>query len=463
MEEKEAQDKAKSDEENMFRMKDLNLREPHGQLLAIDGTVGSGKTSPLQGIIGEMRQTGDCMDDELKETVDGMPESLSVFSDKVRVAREMGTEGRLSRQAGVMNLTLRVGTIAVATAAVARGNLTQKIVRVWRDAEPGEVGNVQGIWQDITLSTTQVRGFAQISEAAMDDYPVEASGDLLGDNFQKNTVVREAAELANRSTSEFLANILEISVRACCSSTAWPFAAAHHRQHLDVLKIEAGRMMMKTVSYSLRQTVFGVLKTLIVRDHLVGPKLAFKVLKKYGHTAKNGSLAVDAFKERVIQAKSFDIIAMDVFMPFMGSMDATELIRAYKMHRGLAPTPIIALTVHIMIDDRERCLQAGMDKHITIREPLRRGDLLNALDKLAGKRGVAKHLLLRWPPTMYQSFFFITTFPTMNLTSASAAPPASCTRISTFELLTCTYHSLRRISYPHLPSFVFALHPPLAS
>ncbi|KAG6909964.1 hypothetical protein DXG01_014233 [Tephrocybe rancida] len=53
-----AQDKAKSDEENVFRMKELNMRIPRGQLVAIVGAVGCGKTSLLQGIIGEMRKTG---------------------------------------------------------------------------------------------------------------------------------------------------------------------------------------------------------------------------------------------------------------------------------------------------------------------------------------------------------------------------------------------------------------------
>jgi CheY-like chemotaxis protein len=37
---------------------------------------------------------------------------------------------------------------------------------------------------------------------------------------------------------------------------------------------------------------------------------------------------------------------MDVSMPFMGGMEATELIRAYEAHNNLAPTPIIALTAH---------------------------------------------------------------------------------------------------------------------
>ena len=74
-------------------------------------------------------------------------------------------------------------------------------------------------------------------------------------------------------------------------------------------------------------------------------------------------------------------------MPFMGGMEATELIRLFEHQEGLERTPIIALTAHaseyywllvpfsspgreltipcLVIGDRERCLQAGMDDHIT--------------------------------------------------------------------------------------------------
>ena len=67
-------------------------------------------------------------------------------------------------------------------------------------------------------------------------------------------------------------------------------------------------------------------------------------------------------------------------MPFMGGMQATELIQSYEMHKGLTLIPIITLTAHAsacisircncslftddgccpVIGDRERCLQAGM-------------------------------------------------------------------------------------------------------
>ena len=88
--------------------------------------------------------------------------------------------------------------------------------------------------------TTQVRGFAQISAAAMDgDFSrfitVEASGEMdslktqinqmvsnLRDSIQKNTAAREAAELANRSKSEFLANMShEIRYVAFVEGSLW--------------------------------------------------------------------------------------------------------------------------------------------------------------------------------------------------------------------------------------------------
>jgi len=142
-----------------------------------------------------------------------------------------------------------------------------------------------------------------------------------------------------------------------------------------------------------------VFDILLAEDNLVNQKLAVKILEKYGHSveiAENGSLAVDAFKARVQRNQPFDIILMDVSMPFMGGMEATELIRAYEKQTGLSPIPIIALTAHAMIGDRERCLQAGMDDHIT--KPLRRGDLLNAINKLAGDRAqTLKNPLLARP------------------------------------------------------------------
>lgn len=47
-------------------------------------------------------------------------------------------------------------------------------------------------------------------------------------------------------------------------------------------------------------------------------------------------------------------------MPVMGGMEATGLIREHEAVNAIPPTPIVALTAHAMIGDKERCLAAGV-------------------------------------------------------------------------------------------------------
>ncbi|KAL1917404.1 uncharacterized protein VTP21DRAFT_3797 [Calcarisporiella thermophila] len=119
------------------------------------------------------------------------------------------------------------------------------------------------------------------------------------------------------------------------------------------------------------------LNILLAEDNEVNQKLAKRILEKVGHRVSivsNGKLAVEAF-----QARRFDLILMDVQMPLMGGFEATQRIRELESEWG-GHIPIIALTAHAMIGDREKCLSAGMDEYVT--KPLRFNELITCINKI---------------------------------------------------------------------------------
>lgn len=122
---------------------------------------------------------------------------------------------------------------------------------------------------------------------------------------------------------------------------------------------------------------------LLAEDNLVNQKLAVKILEKHGHKVKvveNGQEALDNLKLNL----NYDVILMDVQMPIMGGFEATRLIREWekKKYADAAiyfKTPIIALTAHAMLGDRERCLNAQMDDYLS--KPLKPALLLQTIGK----------------------------------------------------------------------------------
>ncbi|KAI1142745.1 hypothetical protein F5Y05DRAFT_129818 [Hypoxylon sp. FL0543] len=118
---------------------------------------------------------------------------------------------------------------------------------------------------------------------------------------------------------------------------------------------------------------------LLAEDNRVNQRLAVKILEKYHHAVTvvgNGLEAVEAVKK-----KKFDVILMDVQMPIMGGFEATNKIREYERSLGSHRTPIIALTAHAMMGDRERCIQAQMDEYLS--KPLQQNHLIQTILKCA--------------------------------------------------------------------------------
>lgn len=119
-------------------------------------------------------------------------------------------------------------------------------------------------------------------------------------------------------------------------------------------------------SQSLGPTRHG-LRVLVAEDNEINQGLIDRMLRQWGVVcvkAANGQEAVE-----LLQSQPFDLVFMDIQMPVMDGYTATQEIRnLLKLN-----IPIIAMTAHAMVGDREKCLSFGMNEHIT--KPLRENDL----------------------------------------------------------------------------------------
>ncbi len=131
----------------------------------------------------------------------------------------------------------------------------------------------------------------------------------------------------------------------------------------EALEIALGQVASQPVA-SAGQT--GVeaglrLRILLAEDNRVNQQLALRLLEKMGHQvwlAHNGREALD-----MVSVEQFDLLLVDVQMPVMGGIEATQRIRAAEKGTG-RHIPIVAMTAHALKGDREKCLEAGMDGYV---------------------------------------------------------------------------------------------------
>ena len=133
----------------------------------------------------------------------------------------------------------------------------------------------------------------------------------------------------------------------------------------------------------------GAVNALLVEDNPVNQELGERLLGKRGLNvmlANDGAEAVDVFERT-----QFDIIFMDMQMPVMDGLEATESIRSREMRRSwvvseeFRPVYIVAMTANAMPGDRDRCLQSGMDDYIA--KPIRPQELDAVMSRFFEYRG----------------------------------------------------------------------------
>jgi CheY-like chemotaxis protein len=104
------------------------------------------------------------------------------------------------------------------------------------------------------------------------------------------------------------------------------------------------------------------IKLLLVEDNPVNQKVTILTLQSLVRgidTALNGQEAL-----KKLENSDYDLILMDIQLPLMNGLQATEKIRELESS-GNSHVPIIAITANAMIGDREQCLSAGMDDYIS--------------------------------------------------------------------------------------------------
>jgi CheY-like chemotaxis protein len=121
------------------------------------------------------------------------------------------------------------------------------------------------------------------------------------------------------------------------------------------------------------------IRILLAEDNLVNRTLAVALLGRRGAivtVAVSGHEAVAAWRPN-----TFDVVLMDVQMPELDGLSATRRIRGLEAIAGASSRiPIIALTAHAMIGDRDRCLEAGMDGYVS--KPIRAPELVAEIVRL---------------------------------------------------------------------------------
>lgn len=104
---------------------------------------------------------------------------------------------------------------------------------------------------------------------------------------------------------------------------------------------------------------FENVKALVVEDNEINLEVSREMLHRLGIETKAASNGQEALE--TLKANAFDVVFMDVQMPVMDGYATTMAIRKDERFRDL---PVIAMTANAMADDRQRCLDAGMNDYI---------------------------------------------------------------------------------------------------
>lgn len=132
------------------------------------------------------------------------------------------------------------------------------------------------------------------------------------------------------------------------------------------------------ITENFEEKDINIKRLLIAEDDEVSRNIIVTMLKKKGYevvTVKNGNEAVEIFDKG-----EFDLILMDINMPYLDGFSATTQIMIREKYNN-KHTPIIAMTAHTLIGDKEKCINAEMDDYIS--KPINLNKIMDIIQKYA--------------------------------------------------------------------------------
>jgi len=238
-------------------------------------------------------------------------------------------------------------------------------------------------------------------------FAVEDSG--IGIPQDKQDLIFEAFSQADNSTTRKYGGTglgLSISSRlvAMMGGKIWVESEAgegsvfHFTARFNLQKQRPGRVNRRAAS-SRSSAHYGdrdrrrKLHLLLVEDNPINQLLAQRLIDKRGDTLVVASSGREALE--LLATQQFDLILMDIQMPEMSGIEVTAAIR--EKEKGTDQhIPIIATTASAMKEDKDRCLEVGMDAYLA--KPIDRTALFEAMDMLTGASQAAKNHSERMHP-----------------------------------------------------------------
>ncbi|MCX6224168.1 MAG: response regulator, partial [Bacteroidia bacterium] len=223
----------------------------------------------------------------------------------------------------------------------------------------------------------------------VDSGVVTTKGKLLSDelpkalkNLKNVPVIIMAPSMVNLSKDDLLA-------RGLFSILRKPLFPRDIKATLSEKFKQASRTISPDKQDSVETMVARPLHILLVEDNPINTKLAVGLIQLKNwkvDCAINGTEAVAMFRENI-----YDLILMDIQMPEMDGMEATQKIREIEALKGLSPIPVVALSAHAMKGDIDKALSCGMDDYIT--KPFKPNELYSLIENLTRLK-TGNHLLL---------------------------------------------------------------------